>query len=154
MEIQPIQVPNIPPVLPPPVTRGMAPPATRGIKPPEFPDPSMVVPTIEYPLPPPPEPAEPPTPQPGPPQDLDTDELLDDVNEILEEEREGLSTDDTQLVEPEIPMAPFDASTFIEVPIPGREEPVVVPVPSCASSSNPISSLVTLRATSDNHTQS
>jgi len=103
------------PILPPtswnPPTRGMSPPVTRGIEPPRFNVPGYIAPTINLPQPPIDNP-DPGKPKPG----------------SSEQEEEEATEEDTRDL-PEIPMAPFDASTQLEFTVPIIEQPVSIPVP-------------------------
>ena len=115
MEIPPVKVPLI---AAPPPTRTVAPPPTSGLKAPPIlkpegweapraPQPPFIPPSNDEPgLPVAPEPSE-------------------------EEQKEGAEDDKdpTREMKPEIPMAPFDASTIIEFTVPIIEQPVEIPVP-------------------------
>ena len=106
-----LSVPVIPAIPPPPPTRGMPPPPTRGMTPPTAIIPEANAPTINLP---------PPTitnPDPGRPKPGSQEELDFDVPTVVPE------------VPRDLPMAPFDASTEIQVQVPGMEEPVTIPVP-------------------------
>lgn len=142
MAIEDIKVPQIP--VPPEVpTRGLAPPPTTGLTPPVIPIPQWNQPQppqlpinapIDYPAPEPEEAPPPKAPEnlPKPETVVDEEDKDREMGDDSTEETtdEGLSTDTPDSPDATTPvMAPFDASTEIEVQIPFIEEPVTVPVP-------------------------
>ena len=117
--VPPLNIPVIPafPVEPP--TRGMSPPVTRGMTPPTAELPGYDAPTINLP---------PPTvtnPDPGKPRPGSQQEGGGGSQEEQQEEDTREMPADT----PELPMAPFDASTEITIGIPIIEQEVTIPVP-------------------------
>lgn len=122
MTIPNIVVPQINTVAPPPPTRGMVPP-TR-LTPPVVVPPGYPEPAIEMPIPP----VE--TPNPGDPKGGESEEMTEEETQEEEtEEREMPETLTPEVPVPEIPMAPFDASTSVEVTIPIIEQTYDIPVP-------------------------
>ena len=117
MEVPRIKVPLI---SAPPPTRNVAPPPTSGLKPPPILTPEGWQPPKE-PTPPfiPPGNDEPGLPVAPEPSEEEQKEGEEDEKDPEREMRDA----------PEIPMAPFDASTVIEFTVPIIEQPVEIPVP-------------------------
>ena len=97
-----------------PPTRGMEPPITRGINPPDLSVPNPEIPTVNL-LPPTITNPDPGTPGGGP------------ASEGEEEEQTEEDTRDMPMTE--LPMAPFDASTQIQITVPIIEQEYTIPVP-------------------------
>ncbi len=112
MAIPNIRIPTLQPVpLPPGPTRGMRPPGSEGIRPPVIPATGYPEGGIQYPIPPisNPDPGEP---GPGESEQKEEKAQEEDVREM-----------------PDIPMAPFDASTNVQFTVPIIDKPVEIPVP-------------------------
>ena len=107
MEIKPLQLPVIPAAEPP--TRGMSPPLSRGMKPPRPLVPGYDPPTLML------------------PNNIPVEPQGEGGNSQEEEESSGEEGPSRDM--PDLPMAPFDASTTLEFTVPIIEQPVEIPVP-------------------------
>ena len=107
MEIKPLQLPVIPAIEPP--TRGMEAPPTRGLQPIKPIVPGYDPPTIML------------------PNDIPVEPQGEGGNTQEEEESSGEEGPSRDL--PDLPMAPFDASTTLEFTVPVIEQEVEIPVP-------------------------
>ena len=124
-----LTIPVVPVFPAAPPTRGMGPPVTRGMRPPNAIVPRPDLPTINLPRPP----IE--NPDPGEPKGGSSEQ---------EEAQEG-TPEDTR----DLPMAPFDASTEVTVPIPiiGQEVTIPVPKPEVVITAGTTAAVATTAAT-------